>query len=56
VKLLFDQNLSHRLCTVLADAFPGSEQVRRAGLDRATDDALIASFAGDGDTACLELY
>jgi len=44
VKLLFDQNLSHRLCRVLADIFPGSEQVRRAGLDRASDE-IIREFA-----------
>jgi len=40
VKLLFDQNLSHRLCGVLADVFPDSEQVRRARLDRASDGAI----------------
>lgn len=109
-RLLFDQNLSHRLCRALADVFPNSEQARRVGLDQADDDAiwkfaqregfaivtmdadfpeiaalrgappkiiwlrcgnqptlvierllrnhaeLIASFMGDEDTACLELY
>lgn len=28
MKLLFDQNLSLRLCTLLQDAFPDSNQVR----------------------------
>ena len=40
MKLLFDQNLSHRLCRALADVFPETEQVKRAGLDRASDDAI----------------
>ena len=40
VKLLFDQNLSHRLVDRLADLFPGSTQARLVGLDRATDEAL----------------
>jgi predicted nuclease of predicted toxin-antitoxin system len=38
VKLLFDQNLSHRLPYRLDDLFPGSEHVRSAGLDQAPDD------------------
>ena len=50
MKLLFDQNLSHRLCALLADAFPGSEQVRRAALDRATDDAIWAFAARESFT------
>jgi predicted nuclease of predicted toxin-antitoxin system len=37
MRLLFDQNLSFRLCTTLADAFPDSTQVRQIGLDRAGD-------------------
>jgi len=40
VKLLFDQNLSHRLCRLLADVFPQSAQVSTAGLDRADDNAI----------------
>lgn len=40
MKLLFDQNLSHRLCRLLNDVFPEAEQVRRAGLDRASDDSI----------------
>lgn len=40
MKLLFDQNLSFKLCERLADLFPGSEQVRRLGLAEAGDRAL----------------
>jgi predicted nuclease of predicted toxin-antitoxin system len=44
MKLLFDQNLSFKLCDRLKDLFPGSEQVRGAGLDTA-DDRAIWDFA-----------
>ena len=44
MKLLFDQNLSHRLAAALNDLFPGSSQVRLVGLDRA-DDADIWRYA-----------
>ncbi len=37
MKLLFDQNLSHQLCALLADVYLGCEQVRFLGLDRASD-------------------
>ena len=37
MKLLFDQNLSFRLCNLLFDLFPDSSQVRLVGLDRAVD-------------------
>ena len=40
MKLLFDQNLSLKLCSRLADLFPGSEQVRRVGLETADDRAI----------------
>jgi predicted nuclease of predicted toxin-antitoxin system len=32
MKLLFDQNLSHRLVALLAGEFPGSQHVRNAGM------------------------
>lgn len=44
MKLLFDQNLSHRLAACLDDVFPQSAHVRPAGLDRA-DDAQIWDYA-----------
>lgn len=37
MKLLFDQNLSFKLCPLLSDLFPDSVQVRQIGLDMATD-------------------
>lgn len=35
--LLFDQNLSYKLCKVLAEDFPGCRHVREAGLANADD-------------------
>lgn len=40
MKLLFDQNLSFKLCPALADLFPGSSQVRLLGLAQADDRIL----------------
>jgi predicted nuclease of predicted toxin-antitoxin system len=40
VKLLFDQNLSFRLCRELDDLFPGSSQVRNLGLETVNDRTL----------------
>ncbi len=37
MKLLFDQNLSPRLATVLQEIFPDSSHVSWVGLDRAED-------------------
>src|SRR5215470_3297139 len=37
MKLLFDQNLSFKLCQRLVDLFPGSSQVRLIGLAEADD-------------------
>ena len=37
MRLLFDQNLSFKLCRHLADLFPGSTQVRLIGLAEADD-------------------
>ena len=45
MKLLFDQNLSFKLCRKLADLFPPSTQTRLEGLD-AAQDADVWSFAG----------
>ncbi len=44
MKLLFDQNLSFKLCERLGDMFPQSSQVRRAGMEMA-DDRSIWEFA-----------
>jgi predicted nuclease of predicted toxin-antitoxin system len=64
MKLLFDQNLSFKLCRQLADLFPGSSQVRLIGLDQVDDRTLwefartdrftLVSFDADfGDMATL---
>ena len=42
MKLLFDQNLSHRLLTELGDLFPGSQHLRMLG--RAEDPSLISNL------------
>jgi predicted nuclease of predicted toxin-antitoxin system len=44
MKLLFDQNLSFKLCRQLADIFPDSDQVRLLGLAEA-DDREIWEYA-----------
>jgi predicted nuclease of predicted toxin-antitoxin system len=44
MKLLFDQNLSFKLCARLADLFAGSEQIRRLGMEGA-DDRTIWQYA-----------
>jgi predicted nuclease of predicted toxin-antitoxin system len=48
VKLLFDENLSHRLVEALRDLYPGSTHVRSVGLDKAAD-RTIWSYAVEHD-------
>ena len=40
MKLLFDQNLSHRLVTALQQEYPRSQHVRNVGLKDAADIAI----------------
>lgn len=40
MKLLFDQNLSFKLCDALGGIFPGSSQVRLLGLAEADDHTI----------------
>lgn len=40
MRLLFDQNLSHRLVDILADCYPKAVHVRNIGLAKAGDDAV----------------
>jgi predicted nuclease of predicted toxin-antitoxin system len=40
MKLLFDQNLSFKLCRLLADDFPESNQIRLLGMEEAEDRAI----------------
>ncbi|MDE2377591.1 DUF5615 family PIN-like protein [Bradyrhizobium sp.] len=44
MKLLFDQNLSFKLCQTIADLFPDSSHVRTLGLSEA-DDRTLWDFA-----------
>jgi len=48
MKLLFDQNLSHRLVGQLAAEFPGSARVRDVGLAAAPDPEVWAHAAANG--------
>lgn len=48
MKLLFDENLSHKLVGALADLFPDSEHVRNVGL-KAGDDRLVWEYATTND-------
>jgi len=48
VKLLFDQNLSFKLCRLLAGLFPDLNQVRLLGLERADDRALWSHAKNNG--------
>jgi predicted nuclease of predicted toxin-antitoxin system len=48
MKLLFDENLSFRLCERVADLYPGSSQVRLAGLSKADDRAVWNYAAANG--------
>jgi len=50
VKLLFDQNLSHRLPVLLADLHPTSSQVRLIGMEQAEDAAIWAYAKAHGFT------
>lgn len=40
MKLLFDQNLSFKLCQAIVDLFPESSHVSSVGLSEATDREL----------------
>ena len=40
MKLLFDQHLSHKLITTVADLYPASDHVRNRGLSKASDDEV----------------
>jgi predicted nuclease of predicted toxin-antitoxin system len=48
VKLLFDENLSHKLIGLLSDLFPDSEHVRNVGL-KAVDDRFVWDYAAASD-------
>lgn len=48
MRLLFDENLSARLVTALADAYPGSAHLADAGLLGAPDGVVWAHAAAGG--------
>jgi predicted nuclease of predicted toxin-antitoxin system len=48
MKLLFDENLSFRLCERLEGLFPGSAQVRPLGLGQADDRTIWDHAAAHG--------
>lgn len=48
MKLLFDQNLSHRLVALVSDCYPGSVHVPDVGLGRADDVAVWAYASNHG--------
>ncbi len=48
MKLLFDQNISPRLVSQIADLFPGSAHIRDFGLQRA-DDETVWNLARERD-------
>ena len=50
MKLLFDQNLSFKLCSRLADLFPDSSQVRLLGLSDAEDRVIWEHSKANGFT------
>lgn len=52
MKLLFDQNLSFKLCRQFNNIFPGSSQVRLVGLEKA-DDRTLWDFAKDNGFALV---
>ncbi|NET02299.1 MAG: hypothetical protein F6K61_17360 [Sphaerospermopsis sp. SIO1G1] len=48
MRLLFDENLSPKLCTRLSDIFPDSLHVRDVGM-KATVDPVVWNYAKDND-------
>jgi predicted nuclease of predicted toxin-antitoxin system len=48
VKLLFDENLSHKLVRLLSDVYPDAVHVRDAGL-KSADDPIVWEFAKSND-------
>ena len=48
MKLLFDENLSHKLSDRLSDLFPNSLHVRNVGM-KATTDSVVWDYAKEND-------
>lgn len=47
MKLLLDENLSHRLVTQLEEAFPGTASAKYVGLRSQSDDTVIWPYAAE---------
>lgn len=67
MKILFDHNLSHKLCDRLADLYEGSAHVRQEGLAEASDEevwtyakdrgfAIVTQDADFVDLSCLRSH
>ena len=52
MKLLFDENLSHKLAERLSDLFPDSTHVRDVGL-KSSNDPDVWQYAVDNDLAII---
>lgn len=50
MRLLFDENLSFKLCHLIADLFPGSGAVGQLGLSRASDRTVWEFAEANGYT------
>ena len=48
MKLLFDQNISYRIVSLISDKFPEAKHVNQVGLEDATDNS-IWNFAKDNN-------
>ena len=55
MRLLFDQNLSPRLVSLLADLYPDSAHVLDVGLGEA-DDRAVWTFAGENGFAIVSNF
>jgi len=40
MRLLIDENLSHKLCNKLSDIFPSSVHIKNIGLERGSDNEI----------------
>ena len=52
MKLLFDENISYKLVTLLADVFPSSAHVRDVNLQHASDSEVWEFAKAGGYTIC----
>lgn len=53
MKLLFDQNLSFKLCRKLADVFPQSSQIRLIRMEEAEDRAIWEYAKANNFISCF---